>query len=354
MRLRRRRFLELTGLSGTTFLAGCAGDEDSSTAVTATESRETTPSQIATSPPKRSTLTSERTQGATPTETRTSAPTETKGPTPTETGKSTPTRTTTPESTPVIRDPLSIRQGELDVQQIVPQSPEGETYGFRDDDESKEFNSLVSENRDYTSLFVELEGTSYGTGQMAANGGGFYQTAWKAPETGTYRVTANYWGFGGYSYAPQDNENRDVSITFESNLGILNPSATRVLTQRTQPDLRERNAKMATEVAEQLLEFLAGRLISVYLGVIGGFIARQVISWAIELTPRQKRSGSFSIDRYDTRQISVNLEAQKGETYLIQFTPSVGWSAHSRVDDILNVNGDAKYYLENFSLKRTD
>jgi hypothetical protein len=208
----------------------------------------------------------------------------------------------------------------------------------------------VSEHRDYTSLYFALEGTTYGTGQIAANGGGFYRTAWQAPQTGQYRLTVDYWGFGGYGYAPQDNDSRDVSITFESNLAVLDSRASGVLHERTHPDLRDKNAQMATEVAERLLEFIAGRLISIYLGVIGSFIAKQVLSWVFDLTPRSSRSGQFSIDRYEPRQLSLDFHAVEGETYLFQFTPSVGWSAQSYTDYIMTVDADAKYYVEALSI----
>lgn len=230
--------------------------------------------------------------------------------------------------------------------------PVAETRGIRGDEgqslgpkESKAGGGSIP-----TASF-SLEGLIDGTGTLAMNTGATFTSYWTPPTSGEYEVTAGYFGVGAYNFAPPDDQHRDYAICFESNLSVIR-DCEHVESSITSPDLRHRNNGLGAAAAERLLEFLAYSLVAPYLGLVGQSIAQAIIKWAIELEPRDPTSGDFFIDPGSPHDVSISFTAFEGETYAIQYTPSIGFVGESKEDWILTSEVDANYHLDSLGIER--
>lgn len=319
---RRRLLSSLLSLAAAGGLAGCVGGDDPETAAPTTRRRTATPTR-------------------TPTATDTPTPTDTATPT------DTPTASPTPTATPRRYDPLT-RTGGLPIQETAGLPAEPQSSGITGDDEVHELaNRATFDSNSRTHL--EVDGALVGDGRLGMNAASAFRTYWRAPETGTYRLSAAYWGNGGYEYAPRATDGRDYALCSETNLAVFDGD--RAVAHETHPDLQHRTGGLGASVAEQLLEFLAYRLVAPYLGLVGGLIARVLIDWAIDLEPRDPTEGGFLGDPFDPTRITTEFDAIAGRVYRLQVTPSVGFAGRSTIDWHTAARVESVYRLEELSIQ---
>lgn len=315
---RRRLLSSLLSLAAASGLAGCAGGD---------ESGASTPTV--------------RQHTATPTQTRTL--TDTATPTHTQTRTDTPTATATPRQ----YDPIA-RTGALPIQETAALPAEPQSSGITGDDEIHALTNRAAFDSDQET-HLEIDGALVGDGRLGMNAAGAFRTYWRAPETRRYRLTAAYWGNGGYEYAPAATDGRDYALCSETNLAVFDGD--RAVAHETHPDLQHRTGGLGTTAAEQLLEFLAYRLIAPYLGLVGGLIARALIGWAIDLESRDPTEGGFLGDPFDPTQVITEFDAVAGRVYRLQVTPSVGFAGRSTVDWHTAARVESVYRLEEVSVR---
>jgi hypothetical protein len=263
----------------------------------------------------------------------------------------TATTTTTPIKERETNNSASTDLGRLPIKKVQAKPARAETRGISGEGERKNITTRESEAKDSGFSSFSLDGMIDGTGTLAMNAGALFIAPWRAPETGEYSVSATYWGHGGYEYDPASNDDRDYTVCSEVNLAAIQ-DRDRVVEEHTEPTFRVGNNGLKEEAAEQLLEFLATRLITPYLGVIGSFIAKRVIDWAIELNFREPSEDSFFIENTDPNQIEITFFANEGEIYNIQFTPSIGFVGKSYVDWILISKVISTYYLDALEIRK--
>jgi hypothetical protein len=295
-----------------------------------------------TTTPNPSRSTRQPSQPDSPTGTPTGKHTET--PTATQTGMRTATQTATPRQV----DPVSTT-GSLPIQETEGLPSEPQSSGITGDDRTHILANQASVSNE-SEAHLTVDGALVGTGKLGMNAGAAFRTYWQAPESGTYTLTATYWGNGGYEYAPRENSGRDYALCSETNLAVFAGGQT--VTDRTRPDLQRGNSGLQTEAAEQLLEFLAYRLIASSLGIVGGLIARVVIDWAIELEQRDPTTGSFLTTSLDPYTVDVQFRATEGQVYQLQLTPSVGFAGRSSKDWHTTAKVESIYRLEGLSIRR--
>jgi len=334
--------IALTALSSS--LAGCAEVDvtDEPENPTRTDSRRAPTRTPTATPTDLSQSTRQSSQPSSPP--RTSTTTHTETPTATQTR----TQTTTQAATPRRIDPVS-RTGSLPIQETEGLPAEPQASGITGDDRIHILTNRASVS-DESRAHLTVDGALVGTGTLGMNAGAMFRTYWRAPESGTYTLTATYWGNGGYEYTPRENRDRDYTLCSETNLAVL--AGDRTVTHQTRPDLQRGTGGLQTEAAEQLLEFLAYRLIAPYLGIVGSLIAKAVINWVIELNRRDPTTGSFLTTALDPYTVSVQFDATEGQVYQLQVTPSVGFAGQSHADWQTTAKVESIYRLEGLSIRR--
>lgn len=329
--LGRRGFLETVGATafvGT--LAGCTGDESG-------EESPTTTSKSAFSSKE---TTTQASRG------RTRSPdTSTKW-------ESTTRKRTTNDPATCDTASAAQRLGTVPVHRVQAMPARAEIRGISNDERQAIDNTESRASAGSTpNSYFELDGMIDGRGTLGMSTGATFTSYWRAPADGRYTVSAAYFGTGAYQYAPPEDEKRDYTIYFASNLSI-SENCHEVIATRTHPDLRHANQGLRERAAEELLEFLAYRLVAPYLGLVGRFIAKQLIDWMIDLDFRKPTEGSFFIDPAEPHVLDLTFDAQEGETYALQFTPSIGFVGESKADWILTSDVEAKYLLDSLSIRR--
>lgn len=261
----------------------------------------------------------------------------------------TPTSTSTPSPTTTARryDPIT-RTGGLPIQETVALPAEPQSSGIRGDDEVHALtNRATFDSKQKTHL--EVDGALVGDGRLGMNAAGAFRTYWQAPETGTYRLSAAYWGNGGYEYWPAAEDGREYTLCSETNLAVFDGD--HPVAHETHPDLQHRTDALGTNVAEQLLEFLAYRLVAPYLGLVGGLIARALIDWVIDLEPPDPTKDGFSGNPFEPTQITTEFDAVAGQVYRFQVTPSVGFAGRSTTDWHTTARVESIYRVEGVSIR---
>ncbi|MBO4246927.1 hypothetical protein IL252_03715 [Halomicrobium sp. IBSBa] len=325
--------VSLTALSSS--LAGCSDDvADGST----------DPSRTATRRSPTESATATHTETRTPTRAETRTPTRTETPTATRTSTEAETRTATPRRI----EPVSTI-GSVPIHETEQLPAEPQSSGITGDDQTHALTNRASVSND-SEAHLTVDGALVGTGTLGMNASAAFRTYWRAPESGTYTLTASYWGNGAYEYAPRENRNRDYTLCSETNLAVLTND--RTVAHQTRPDLQRANRGLQTRAAEQLLEFLAYRLVAPYVGVVGSLIARAVINWAIDLERRDPTAGSFLTTALDPYTVEVQFTATAGTVYQFQVTPSVGFAGESHADQHTAAKVESIYHLEGLSVRR--
>lgn len=248
------------------------------------------------------------------------------------------------------------RQWDLPIEQVTERKAPIEAYGFTGEDENKEIKqNEVFGNSNGVSEF-ELEAFLNGTGTLGMAGATTFGTTWKAPESGEYTLTANYWGYGSYFPGASDPHELDIDTTGtgEVNLAVVNQRDS-VVGKQTQVQLGSALDPRSEEAFERLIGFLAKQLIRVYFGLVGVIIAT-FLMYAFEPNLQLLRQKEFSIESLEGREIDVTFSARAGETYDIFFTPCVGFGLESREGPyppyIPRVG--AKYNLNSFRIEKGD
>jgi hypothetical protein len=239
--------------------------------------------------------------------------------------------------------------GDLPVQETAALPAEPQSSGITGDDEVHTLANRVTFDSE-RKAHLEVDGALVGDGRLGMNAAGAFRTYWRAPETETYRLSAAYWGNGGYEYAPAATDGRDYALCSETNLAAFDDDG-RAVAHETHPDLQHRTDGLGTNVAEQLLEFLAYRLVAPYLGLVGGLIARVLIDWAIDLEPRDQTEGGFMGDPFDPTLITTEFDAVADRVYRLQVTPSVGFAGRSTIDWHTTALVESIYRLEGLSIQ---
>ncbi|MFC7132736.1 MULTISPECIES: hypothetical protein [Salinibaculum] len=238
--------------------------------------------------------------------------------------------------------------GSLPVQQTEELTADPQSSGITDD-ERVNFPTNEAALSDDSKAHLTVYGAMDGTGRFGMNAGAAFRTYWRAPESGTYTLSATYWGNGAYEYHPPDNSKRDYTLCSETNLAVINADS--VVAETTRPDLQRGNRGLQRAAAEELLEFLAYRLVSPYLGLVGGLIARALIEWAIDLDRRDPTTGSFLTTSLDPYHVDVQFTATEGTVYEFQVTPSVGFAGRSRADWYTTGKVESIYRLEDMAIR---
>lgn len=165
-------------------------------------------------------------------------------------------------------------------------------------------------------------------GTLGMSAGASCGTFWQAPADGTYYLSVTYTGEGGYLVMPPDDAGRDYTISSGITLAVLkNPEEERAarsmqLMQHGSPGIRRR-------VAEELLEFLAFRLVAPHLGLVGKLIAKALINWTIDIPARRPNTGQFQFYPRDPGRLTVAFTAKENRIYKLQFAPVMGFTMRS-------------------------
>jgi len=325
--LNRRRLLSTLGSAGIFgVLAGCVTDDDSNNNL---------------STPLSTTVPREHSEPMQTSGTRNPTPTSTQTPT-----------TTSTQTSACANDVVSMEAGELPIHRAISLPAKAETRGI-DETEARDIDARKSTTSggSIPESSFHLEGLIDGTGVLAMNTGAAFTSYWEPPTTGEFVATGAYFGGGEYEYAPQNDSQRDYTLCFESNISVIK-NCQQVVASSTQPDLRHGNSGIQREAAENLLEYLAYALVAPYLGIVGRFIAKAIISWAIELDMKDSTQGSFFIDPSEPHETEVSFTAREGELYAIQYTPSIGFVGESYEDWLLTSQTRANYYLDSLSVSK--
>jgi hypothetical protein len=219
---------------------------------------------------------------------------------------------------------------DLSITTVEPQTAPVEMTGFDDKGEGKEV--IENQIQGHQSGVTELSHDAFfhGSGTVGMAGATSFGSRWEAPESGTYTLTAAYWGYGAYDPGVGNPGELDVDTTgtAETNLAVTR-SPEMVVEDATKTNIGAANQTASEETAEALVGFLAKHIIRYYFGFIGAVIATFLMH-AFEPELSLPRGSKFNIDPYDEQELSVTFSARRGETYDIYFTPCVGFSHQSR------------------------
>lgn len=222
------------------------------------------------------------------------------------------------------------QQWNLPIETVKERTAPAESRGLTGENEGKDIiQNRVSGNSDGVSRF-ELESLFHGTGALGMAGATTFGTAWEAPESGEYTLTANYWGHGSYFPGAKDPRGLDIETagTGEVNLAVVNRQDS-VIGKQTQVHLGSALDPRSEEAFETIVGFLAKQLIRIYFGLVGVIIAN-FLMYAFEPNLQLLRSTDFWIEPLEGREIDVTFQARAGETYDIFFTPCVDFGLESR------------------------
>jgi hypothetical protein len=195
-----------------------------------------------------------------------------------------------------------------------------------------------------------LQGTLDGEGRIGMKAMPWLASRWTAPSTGEYDINAVYSVEGEYLQEPIEGADTSVAMTAEPNVAILDESGG-VAKEQSMSDIHLINGEPQDEADEEIVEFLAYRLVAPYLGPIGRLIAKFVI----ELSPEvfEISEGTIGGRSGKTGRIEYEFEAEEGETYEIRFTTPGGFVGKAPDDDVeIRSILSADYTLESFWILR--
>jgi hypothetical protein len=287
--IRKREFLRAVGATSLPVVAGCTTRPDSDTS---TETRRTT--------------------GV--------------NPDPTERDEQTTQARATVDPFPLPGNPVTVSQGTLPFLSGSAPRPKTSVSGFNGEDDVKEFKDLASD----VSLSVPrgdltLAGSHYGAGMGSMFGTVTFQTAWRAPKTGSYQIRSSYLRSDYYSYEPP--EYGSVGISMDSHLVALRHSDSQTLSRASQPDLRHRRNRVSDELIEMLIEtgltLLLGRVLG--LGLIARQILGEIIDRIINIRPSKKSTGITQFNHDHPSELSTTFTAEAGEVYVFEYGATNGY-----------------------------
>jgi hypothetical protein len=125
-----------------------------------------------------------------------------------------------------------------------------------------------------------LQGTLDGEGRIGMKAMPWLASRWTAPNTGEYDIHAVYSVEGEYLQELIEGADTSVAMTAEPNVAILDESGG-VAKEQSMSDIHLINGEPQDKADEEILEFLAYRLLAPYLGPIGRLIAKFVIELSL-------------------------------------------------------------------------
>lgn len=239
---------------------------------------------------------------------------------------------------------LSIDSTEAKTAPLVTEGFTGEYEGTNEHVNTVE---VGSESDSWFDIAALLDGSGVG----AMNGMTCFRSTWEAPSSGTYTLTADYWGYGGFEPGNSENWRLDVDTTVTSgvNLAVFDgPDST--VNEQTFTDMSVGNETLSEQAKKKLLQFLATRLIAAFFGTVGGLIASFILT-GVQIVLNLNQNPGFRIDPLELRRVEMPFTARRGETYDVQFTPSVGFCVESKDHNLLGPGIRAKYNLRSFFVR---
>lgn len=226
------------------------------------------------------------------------------------------------------------------------------TDGLDDTDTDVQTKRAETEGSDRIELEVYGGIMDHSVGTFGMSAGATMGTFWRAPSDGEYEITATYGGKGTYS-GPEENPGWDYTVSAGIGLSVLR-SPQQDVASRTVRLLNGGNPGIETQIAEKLIESLALRLVSPYLGLVGTIIARAILSWAVDLEPLAPNRGRFLIKPWEPEETALSFAATKGDIYRIDVAPFVGFNlqSHARQWSIPYVSVETWYEVDPISIRR--
>lgn len=258
---------------------------------------------------------------------------------------------------PLPGEPISIVEGELPVLRTAT-SAETESIGF--DSGADEFGTSIEMDGNYVGM--EFSPHHTGTGEASGFATGVYQTAWKAPRSGNYRITAKLFRSGDLSYDRP--ENGDVVASFDMLLQMVQHGIQEVVSRGKLPQLQTSDGVPSKELQEFLIETALTAIIGRAFGLrlIGRLVLKQIIQRAISLGKSESDYDGgvgYEIvnrvhrDPFYTQNFSARFRVPEGTILIFEVAPTVSWSYELR-DSAMKPYFDGSCEFEKFVIESLD
>lgn len=221
--------------------------------------------------------------------------------------------------------PVKRHEGHLPVMSITAPQPEYTESGFRAEGAKShtEFLEVAERGGDPAKYHIGMAATHHGTGRASAIGTVGYQTAWKAPKSGRYKLSVGYLRTDYYEYRRP--EHGDVGLSMDSHLIATRAADSFVVSRNRQPDLRYRSGKLSQEALELFIETGITLLVGRALGL--GLIARQVLGEIVDhlIEIEIQRTTSERTPWKGVHELSTTFSAHAGESFLFEYSATAGY-----------------------------
>lgn len=203
----------------------------------------------------------------------------------------------------------------------------------------------------YEQGFVQVNtaGTvAHGRGDLAIDGAGWVESAWRPRESGRHRLVVRYEHSADHFQETMDTGASAV-LTSEPNLAVVNDETGEVVAHSSAIGSNAVSAAAQEYVIEELLTKITRYILLPGVGLVGKIIAEfvlgRVFDHIIDIEPR-----NGSVSRFN--QISLTFPARSDTTYRIRFTANNGFSGRTTDEDEYFVaESSSLYELTRFAVE---
>lgn len=197
-----------------------------------------------------------------------------------------------------------------------------------------------------------------GSGKASGLGGGTYQTTWKAPEAGKYRMGVKFIRSGGFFYNIPDDGS--VMSSFDVSTQVIEPNEPRVVSQnRFEQAHQSSNVVSGDDIAEFIIEVGVSAILGQYLGLglIGRAVLGRIVNELIDLDAMGQSGGEYDV----AHRVEANwgqpavmyhdLQVPEGAELIFETSPMLSWGydlTNSRMEPVF----DSSFTVKEFFVER--